>query len=189
MQAQEHRYYSTEEYLQLETAAEYKSEYYEGQILPMAGASVNHNRLALNLSTALNTILEDQEYEVFMNDMRLWIPKNKLYTYPDVMVVFGQLEFLCERNDTITNPLMIAEVLSDSTEKYDRGKKFEFYRHIPSFQEYILIDQYRIYVEQFTKTANGKWLLSEYKDINPVLSLVSVQLEIPLSSIYKKVKF
>lgn len=186
MQAQEQRYYSPEEYLKLETVTESKSEYYDGQILPMAGGSRNHNRISLNLSSRLNSDLE--QYEVFMSDMRLWISQQKLYTYPDVIVIFGQCKFGNNRNDTITNPLMIAEVISESTESYDRGKKFEFYRIIPTLQEYILIDQYRIHIEQFSRTAEDKWLLSEYAGTSAMLSLTSIDFQVPLSVLYRKVE-
>jgi Uma2 family endonuclease len=187
MQLQE-RLYTPEEYLALEAAADFRSEYYDGHILPMAGGSRNHNRIALNLSSALNTRLDPERYEVFISDMRVWIPKAKLYTYPDVMVVSEPIAFLDSSNTTITNPLLIAEVLSDSTEAYDRGKKFEFYRSLPSLQAYLLINQSRIQVEQFTRTTEDKWLLSEYSDLNAVLLLETNEFQIPLSVIYRKVE-
>lgn len=189
MQAQEQHFYSPEEYLTLEEAAEFRSEYYDGQIFPMAGGTPNHNRIAVNLGSALNVALADQDYDVFISDMRLWIPRIGLYTYPDVMVVAGDLEFAEGRKDTIINPLLIVEVLSDSTKNYDRGEKFEFYRTLPAFREYILVDQYKIHVEQFSKTENSKWMLSEFNDMNMVISLASTSLDIPLSIIYKRVSF
>ena len=132
MQTKEKLYYSPEEYLELETAAEYKSEYRDGLIIPMAGGTPNHNQIAVNLSAALNFALKGQPYRVFTSDVRLWIPQARLYTYPDVMVVSGQLQFAESRRDTITNPLIIVEVLSESTAKYDRGEKFRIYRTIPT---------------------------------------------------------
>lgn len=112
MQTQEKRDYSPEEYLELETAAESKSEYRNGLIIPMSGGTPNHNRIAGNFYAALNFALKGQRYDVFIGDMRLSIPQTRLYTYPDVMVVSGQLQFAEGRKDTITNPLIIAEVLS-----------------------------------------------------------------------------
>ncbi|GAA6621900.1 Uma2 family endonuclease [Scytonema sp. NUACC26] len=157
MQAQQQYYYTTEEYLDLETAATYRSEYYNGQIFPIADSTINHNRIAGNFSAALNFALKKQPYEVFMTDMRLWIPSNNLYTYPDIMVVAGQVELVEGRKDIITNPIAIsrvrlapkaiAEVLSESTEKYDRVGKFKLYRGIPTLKEYILISQTEIYAE------------------------------------------
>ncbi|MGB3206664.1 MAG: Uma2 family endonuclease [Crinalium sp.] len=189
MQSTETKTTTPEQYLETETLAEYKSEYYDGEVVPMAGGSPNHNRIALNFSGALNFALKGQKYDVFMTDMRLWIPRQRIYTYPDVMVVAGNLEFAEGRKDTITNPLLIVEVLSKSTKNFDLGEKFEFYRTIPSFQEYILIDQTKIHVEQFAKTTDNKWLLSEYEDENATLALTNLQFEIPLVDIYSRVEF
>lgn len=188
MQAKE-QCYSPEEYLALEEAAEYRSEYYNGQIFPMAGGTPNHNRIAVNFGSALNTALADQAYDVFISDMRLWIPQVKLYTYPDVMVTAGELALAEGRKDTITNPLLIVEVLSESTKNYDRGEKFEFYRSLPSFQEYILVDQSRVHVEHCVRTADNKWLLSEFGSMDAILISVSISFQIELTTIYKKVQF
>lgn len=189
MQIQEQRTYSPAEYLEQEITSEYRHEYIDGQIIEMTGGTPNHNQIALNLSTALNFALKRQPYRVFVTDQRLWIPNKRIYTYPDVMVVAGQLEFVEGRKDTITNPLMIAEVLSKSTKSYDRDEKFAAYRTIPNFQEYILIDQYKTHVEQYSKTSDNKWLFSEYEDENFVLSLTAFQFQILLSDIYDKVDF
>ncbi|GFZ95119.1 hypothetical protein CYANOKiyG1_06170 [Okeania sp. KiyG1] len=124
-----------------------------------------------------------------MTDLRLWIPESRLYTYPDVMVVAIPLVYAENRRDTITNPLIIAEVLSNSTESYYRGKKIEYYRSMSSFQEYILIDQYRNHVEQFSKTEEGKWLLSEFSNLEDNLYLSSVESGISLQDIYEEVEF
>jgi Uma2 family endonuclease len=183
------RYYSPQEYLELEEAAEFRSEYHAGEIIPMTGGTPNHNQIAGNFYAAILAALRGQPYRVFMTDLRLWIPQRKIYTYPDVMVASRPVELLEGRKDTITNPLMIAEVLSISTESYDRGKKFEHYRTIPTFQEYILIDQYRMHVDQFSKTEKGRWLFSEYDGEAAVLSLTCVQLQIPLPDIYQEIEF
>ena len=189
MIAAEQRYYSPEEYLELEVNSESRHEYIDGQIIPMTGGTPNHNQIALNLSGALNFALKRQPYRVFVTDQRLWIPKKRIHTYPDVMVVQGQLEFQAGRRDTITNPLMIAEVLSKSTKSYDRDEKFAAYRTIPSFQEYLLIDQYKLHVEQYAKTDNNRWIFTEYEDENETISLASVPFEIVLADIYDKVNF
>lgn len=188
MQTQTQLYYSPEEYLALEIDAEYKSEYYNGQIVPMAGGTPNHNQIAGNLYASLNFALKGQPYRVFIGDMRLWIPQQR-YTYPDVMVVSGQLQFAEGRKDTITNPSLIVEVLSDSTENYDRGEKFRLYRTIHTFQEYILIEQSEMHVEQFAKTATNQWLFSEYDGENAILALTAIQFQISLLDIYDKVEF
>ncbi|MCA1994755.1 MAG: Uma2 family endonuclease [Coleofasciculus sp. S288] len=189
MQVKEQHYYTPEEYLELEASATFRSEYYEGKIFPMAGGTPNHNQISLNLSSALNFALKGQPYDVFMSDMRLWIPLKRLYTYPDVMVVAGQLEFAPGRRDTITNPVMIAEVLSVSTEKYDRVGKFKLYRGIPSFKEYILISQTEIYVEQYSKAEDNKWLFSEYEGEDALLALTSIPFQVSLLDLYDKVEF
>ncbi|MBD2773831.1 Uma2 family endonuclease [Iningainema tapete] len=188
MQVTEQRYYTPEEYLELETVAELRSEYYQGQIFPMPGGTPNHNRIAGNFYAALNFALKKQPFDAFMNDMRLWIPKTRLYTYPDVMVVAGKLELAPGRKDTITNPVMIAEVLSPSTEEYDKVGKFQLYRSIPTLREYILISQTEVYAEQYSKIEDNKWLFSEYEG-DAVLTLASVPFQIPLPELYDKVEF
>ncbi|MEG3859931.1 Uma2 family endonuclease [Microcoleus sp. herbarium12] len=189
LQTTEQRYFTEEQYLALEETAEYKSEYLDGEIIPMTGGSTNHNRIAGNVYIALNFSLPEQEYDVFIGDVRLWIPKVRLYTYPDVMVIFGQPEYRNNRTDTIINPQVIVEVLSKFTKNYDRVDKFTFYKTIPSFREYILIDQTKIKIEQYSKTENKRWLYSEYDEEDTALVFNSFQLEVPLSTIYKKVNF
>jgi Uma2 family endonuclease len=182
-------YYSPADYLILEEGAEFKSEYHDGKIIPMTGGTPNHNQIALNLSGTLNFATRGQPYRVFINDLRLWIPSKRVYTYPDVMLVAGKLEFAEGRKDTITNAVMVAEVLSESTADYDRGGKFKLFRSIPSFREYVLIDQYEMHVEQFCKTDDNKWVLSEYDGADAVLKLSFVEFEMRLGDIYDRVDF
>lgn len=189
MQVTQQRFYSPEEYLALEDAADYKSEYINGQIFPMAGGSINHNQIALNFSTELNFTFKRLDYRVFMSDVRLWIPSRRIYTYPDVMVVAKEPEYYNDRTDMITNPQIIVEVLSDSTKGYDSSGKFEAYRTIPTFEEYLLIDQSKIYVEQYSKTGNKRWSLREYDAEDEAITLTSVQFQILLVDVYNKVKF
>ena len=189
IEKQSPKYSSPEEYLERETAAEFRSEYQDGKIITMTGGTPNHNQIAGNFYAALNFAFKGQPYRAFMTDQRLWIAQHRIYTYPDVMGVAGSLEFVEGRKDTITNPVMIAEVLSDSTEDYDRGKKFKFYRTIPTFREYLLISQSEMSVEQFSRTADNKWLLSEFIDAAAVVALSSVQFQISLADLYDKVEF
>ncbi|MBN3962640.1 Uma2 family endonuclease [Nostoc sp. NMS8] len=189
MQITQQRYYTPEEYLELEEAAEYKSEYIDGQIIPMAGGTINHNRISLNLSAALNFAFRQQDYEVFMGDVRLWIPQKLTYTYPDVMIMAGKPEFFNNRKDIILNPQIIVEVLSKSTKGYDSEDKFHAYRTISTFQEYLLIDQTRIHVDQFSKTGKKQWTLREYDEEDEAIALVTVPFEISLQDLYNKVKF
>ncbi len=188
MQVPTKAYYSPEEYLELETKAEQRSEYLDGQIIPMAGGKPNHNQLAINLTSALNYNLRKKPYRVFMSDLRLWIPDCCLYTYPDVMVVNTPLVFAENRQDTVVNPLMIAEVLSNSTEKYDRGDKFRMYRTIPSFQEYLLIAQTAMQVEKFAKNDSEQWVLSEYAAKESKITFNSFEFDITLDELYDRVE-
>jgi len=189
MQITEQRYYTPEEYLQLEEVAEYKSEYIDGEIIPMAGGTTNHNRLALNLSTGLNFAFKKQDYEVFMGDVRLWIPNKHIYTYPDVMVIAGKPEYFNNRTDTVTNPIVIAQILSKSTQTRDRQTKFENYKTIASFQEYILIDQTKINVMQYVKTGRKRWEIREHDVEDEVIALHSILFQISLEDLYNKVGF
>ena len=189
MQVTEQRTYSPEEYLALEEAADSKSEYIDGQIFSIAGGSTNHNQIAGNLYAELNFAFKKLDYRVFMSDVRLWIPQKRIYTYPDVMVVVGEPEYFNNRTDTITNPKIIVEVLSGSTKGYDQVGKFEAYRTIPTFEEYLLFDQTKIYIEQYSKTANKRWSLREYDTEDTAITLASVQFQISLANVYNKVKF
>ena len=187
--AQETRYYSPEEYLELEVNSEIRHEYINGLIIPMTGGTPNHNQLALNFSGTLNYLLKRQPYQVFVTDQRLWIPDPKIHTYPDIMVVKIPLEYQEGRKDTLVNPVMIAEVLSKSTKSYDRDEKFSAYRTIPTLQEYILIDQYTMHVEQYSKTDKNKWIFSEFNDAEENLNLASIPCQISLADMYDKVDF
>lgn len=189
MQVTQQQYYSPEEYLELEEAAEYKSEYIDGQIIPMAGGTINHNQIALNLSTELNYAFKKQNYRIYMSDVRLWISQKRIYTYPDVMIIAGEPEFFNNRQDIIINPQIIVEVLSKSTRNYDYEDKFATYRTIPTFQEYILIDQYRVHVEQFSKIGKKQWNLREYDEEDEAIAFASVSFEISLQDLYNKVNF
>ncbi|WP_413172341.1 Uma2 family endonuclease [Anabaena azotica] len=185
--AQETRYYSPEEYLELEVNSEIRHEYIKGLIIPMTGGTPNHNQLALNFSGTLNYLLKRQPYQVFVTDQRLWIPDKKIHTYPDVMVVKTPLIYEEGRKDTLVNPVMIAEVLSKSTRSKDRDEKFAAYRTITTLQEYILIDQYTMHVEQYFRTDNNKWIFCEFTEAEESLNLASIPCQILLTDIYDKV--
>lgn len=179
------RYYTPKEYLKLEETADYKSEYRDGEVVPMTGGTTDHNDIAGNFYAYLKLALRRKPYKVFIGDVRLWIPSCKLFTYPDVMVIAGEPAFYEERSDTVTNPQMIVEVLSKSTRNYDQGDKFDFYRTIPEFQEYVLVDQYQVLVKHFSKTSEGYWLLKEYVNRTQELVLSSIEFEISLDRIYE----
>ncbi|EKQ70045.1 hypothetical protein OsccyDRAFT_0306 [Leptolyngbyaceae cyanobacterium JSC-12] len=183
------RRYTPEEYLELEEHADYKSEYHDGEIIPMTGGTTNHNKIAGNLYAFLKFALRGKGYEPYIGDVRLWIPRHTLYTYPDVMVIQGQPIYEGKGTTTVTNPLLIAEILSPSTRSYDQSDKFAYYRSIPSFQEYVLIDQSQLHVMHYCKLEDGKWLLTEIEGDNAVLTLSSVEFEISFADLYEGVNF
>lgn len=185
----ETRTYTPEEYLQLEEQAEYKSEYRDGEIIPMTGGTTNHNEISGNVYANLKFSLKKQNYRVYMADVRLWIPRYRQYTYPDVMLIKGEPIYTDESMTTVTNPVMITEVLSPSTQNYDQGDKFTYYRSIPAMEEYILISQQQYHIMQYTKTEAGKWLLSEYETQDAVIQLGSVDLKLDVAEIYLGVDF
>ncbi|MDZ7962475.1 MAG: Uma2 family endonuclease [Aulosira sp. DedQUE10] len=183
------RYYTPEEYLEIEEKAEYKSEYRDGEIVPMTGGTTNHNKIALNLAASLKIALRRKNYDVYIGDVRLWIPRYRQHTYPDVMVIQGQPIYTGTSTTTVMNPILIAEVLSKSTKNYDQGDKFLYYRSIPEFKEYILIDQYQYYVMQYVKTAASQWLFTEIEGESATLSMQTVDFKIELRDLYEQVNF
>lgn len=188
-QAKEIKRYTPDEYLNLEINSEIRHEYLNGEIIPMTGGAPEHNEIASILNAALRMSLKGQPYSIFIADQRLWIPTLNLYTYPDVMVAPRPLQRQPGRTDTITNPVMIAEVLSKSTKNYDRDEKFAAYRAIPTFPEYLLIDQYAPHVEQYTKTDRSQWLFTEYDNLDAVVSLSSIPCQIRLGDLYSALEF
>jgi Uma2 family endonuclease len=182
-------FYTPEEYLELEEKAEFKSEYRDGEIVPMTGGTTNHNQIAGNFYANLKFAMKRQNYRVYIGDVRLWIPKYRQHTYPDVMVIQGQPVYTGTSTTTVTNPLLITEVLSKSTQNYDQGNKFLYYRSIPEFKEYVLIDQYQYHVMHYVKTADGKWFLDEIEGQSATLSLETLDFQITLSDLYEQVNF
>ena len=180
---------SPEEYLQMEVRSADRHEYHDGEIVLMTGATPNHNRIARNLCTTMTVGLQGRSLEVFIADQRLWIAQPNLYTYPDIMVIEGDLELQSGRQDTVMNPILIIEVLSKSTQAYDRGGKFAAYRTIPGFLEYVLVDQYSQHVEHYVKTSVKKWDFQEYDATDLIVPLKSIDLEVAIPYIYDKVEF
>ncbi|WP_293124484.1 Uma2 family endonuclease [Microcoleus sp. bin38.metabat.b11b12b14.051] len=181
--------YTAEEYLELEINSEERHEFINGEIILMAGGTPDHSEITTNLVFALKLALKGQPYRTFSSDQRLWVPQLNNYTYPDVIVVAKPIELQSGRNDTITNPVLIAEVLSKSTKAYDRDEKFAAYRSIPSFQEYLLIDQYRLQVQQYSKTDGNKWIFSEYSCAGDRVSLTSISVEFSVGDLYENIEF
>lgn len=187
MSSQPTTYLTPEEYLAIERKAETKSEYINGEIVAMTGASREHNLIGVNLTREISQQLRGQPCEGYVNDMRVRVPSTRFYTYPDLVVVCGEPEFEDDCFDTLLNPTLIIEVLSESTEGYDRGKKFGFYRTIPSLAEYLLVAQDEHRIEQYAKQQDGRWLLSEYHSAEDVAELASIQCRLALKEVYDKV--
>ena len=179
-------YYTPEEYLERERQADYKSEYFAGGIFAMAGATRTHNLISSNVSASLTTQLRDRPCEVYANDMRVQADGARQYSYPDVVVVCGEAQFRDGREDTLSNPVVIVEVLSPSTEASDRGEKFMRYRQIPSLTDYVLLSQNARHVEHFAKQPDGSWRMTEAKGDDTIL-LSSIGCVLPLADAYNKV--
>jgi Uma2 family endonuclease len=179
-------HYTPEEYLALERNAEFKSEYLDGRIVAMTGASIAHARIAGNLFGELRQRLRGSLCSAFISDMRVQIGGGRRYTYPDVVAVCGEPQLMDRMQDTLMNPALIVEVLSPTTEAYDRGEKFLHYRGIESLQEYVLVAQDRVLVERFVR-AGEFWTLSALMDLDASLELTSVECAIPLREIYENV--
>lgn len=179
--------YTKEEYLELEEQSTSKNEYANGEIIAMAGGTTNHNKIALNFCRQFPLNIDNKDYELYLGDVRLWIPQYCIYTYPDIMVILDQPVYEGDNQTTVTNPLLIVEILSNSTKNYDRTDKFKYYRSIPTFQEYILVDQYSYAVEQYSKQSSDTWLFKEYNNQEQVLVCASVDFKILLKDIYSKI--
>ena len=177
-----------EDYLAIERSAEFKSEYFDGEIFAMAGASRAHNSIVLNTGSEIRQHLKNRSCKAYVNDMRVKVNPTGLYAYPDVIVVCGKEQFEDTHLDTLLNPTLIIEVLSDSTEAYDRGRKFEHYRHLDSLVEYVLIAQQRPHVESFRRQSDQHWLLTECSGLDATLRLQSIDCDLALAEIYAKVE-
>ncbi|WP_020394299.1 Uma2 family endonuclease [Thiolinea disciformis] len=178
---------TTSEYLQQERQSRERHEYIQGQIYAMAGASREHNQLVFNLAGLLHAQLRHRPCSAFVADMRVRTRAHEAYFYPDLSVVCGEMQFEDEHSDTFTNPSLIIEVLSSSTEGYDRGAKFAHYRRLESLREYILVAQDRISIERYTRNEQGQWLLSEATELDQTLQLEAIGCELSLQAVYEKV--
>lgn len=185
---QPEKFYSEAEYLALEKTSEVRHEYYQGRIFAMAGASINHNRVVFNLSGLLFNALGGTDCEAFSTDQRVKISESGLYTYPDLLIVCGSLEIAAGTTDTLTNPRVIIEVLSDSTWKYESTDKFELYKGLPSLEQYVLVDPDRVYIQVFRRMESDLWVLSTYRHLDDTLELLGGSLALQLRQIYSRVE-
>lgn len=183
------KHITEKEYLDAERLATVKHEYYKGEVFAMGGASFSHAKISMNCSVDLGNKLDGKDCQPYGNDVRIHIPKNSLYTYPDLTIICGEIAETDDHFDTATNPSVIFEILSPSTKNYDKGGKFTLYRNINTLKEYILIDSECISVEKFTKNQDNTWTFEEYTSIENSFPISTVSIEMQLSKIYKGVKF
>ena len=187
MATQTGAFITPEEYLAIERAAPFRSEYHNGQMSAMAGASRAHNLIVTNFVAEFRTRLRARDCETYRNDMCIQIAATSLYTYPDVVVVCGKPLLADQHADILTNPLLIIEVLSESTKDYDRGTKFSHYRRIPSLEEYLTVSQTEMLIEQSIRQPDGSWLLREFRPANAAIPISSLAIELNFADIYDKV--
>jgi Uma2 family endonuclease len=180
--------HTPEEYLVLERKAGYKSEYFAGEIFAMSGASEQHNLIVANVVATLHTQFRNRPCKVYASDMRVKVSPTGLYTYPDVVALCSEPRFDDDQKDTLLNPTVIIEVLSPSTEAYDRGDKFGHYRKLASLTEYILISQEKIHIERYVRQPDNQWLLSETSGLHDTVQLPSINCTLVLDEVYEKVE-
>jgi Uma2 family endonuclease len=189
MSKQQKARFTAAAYLSMERGSSEKHEFAFGDIYAMGGASARHVEIVSNIVRELGNQLRQRPCRVYSTDLRLCVDADQRYTYPDVVVVCGQPQFLDDQIDTLLNPDLIVEVLSESTRNYDRGDKFQQYRGIPSFREYLLVDQAKVHVERHTKQQDGTWSLWETDSSDDVIQMESIAVTLPVSEIYLKIEF
>jgi Uma2 family endonuclease len=177
-----------EEYLAAERLSETRSEYLDGGVYPMTGGTANHIRIVSNIDTQLNNQLDNRPGDVFPIDMKVRLPGSRKFFYPDVVVVYGEVQYHDDRRDIILNPALVIEVLSPSTEAFDRGPKFKAYQSIESLKEYLLVAQDRPFIEQFVRSETGKWEYAAAIGLESSLTLPSIECTLNLAAVYKRVE-
>jgi Uma2 family endonuclease len=179
-----------EEYLRRERLADFRSQYLNGEVFAMSGATWGHNLICTNITSSLHSQFKDGPCEVVATDQRVRVKTGDLlYTYPDIIVVCGEPRFVEGEFDNLLNPKIIIEILSPSTESFDRGKKFTLYAQLDSLAEYVLVSQERLNVDHFVRQPTGEWLFSGSASLETVVTLPSVGATLKLADIYNRVKF
>lgn len=181
--------YTLDQYRSLEETAEQRHEYHDGDIVAMTGGTLEHSQIAINLCALLKSALRNSRFKPYNSDLRLWIPQYRRGVYPDAMVITGEPKFNDNRRDEILNPTLIVEVLSHSTEAYDRGDKFQYYRSIPEFREYLLVNQYQPWVDQYVKTDKNEWLMRSHEDLEAIIHLETINVDCRAEDIFEEVVF
>jgi Uma2 family endonuclease len=176
-----------EQYLALDRAADFKSEFFDGEMFAMSGGSMQHARLQRNLTTEITNALRASQCEAFGSDLRVRI-SSRVYTYPDISIACGP-HLADNRQDVLLNPIAVFEVLSPSTEKYDRGMKLQHYRTVTTLQDYILVNQTELWIEQYTRQENNLWILRDYQSLDEELAIKSIGVSLSMRRIYDRVEF
>jgi Uma2 family endonuclease len=187
--APKYNYISQEEYLEMERAALEKHEYYQGEIFAMSGASLKHNEVFSNLFGEIQGKLKGKSCKPYGSDLRIHVPKNSLYTYPDISIICDKANLTDDKFDTATNPAVIIELLSKSTRNYDRFEKFSLYRDITALKEYILVDTQKIHIENYVRNADNTWQLTDYNVISDNLIITAVNISVSIADIYAGLSF
>jgi Uma2 family endonuclease len=182
-------YISQEEYLEMERVSLEKHEYYQGEIFAMSGASLRHNDVFSNLFGEIQGKLKGKNCKPYGSDLRIHVPKNSLYTYPDISIICDKADLTDDKFDTATNPAVIIELLSKSTRNYDRFEKFSLYRDIASLKEYILVDTQKIHIENYVRNADNTWQLTDYNAISDNLIITAVNISVSIADIYAGLSF
>ncbi|MGE3802273.1 MAG: Uma2 family endonuclease [Candidatus Kapaibacterium sp.] len=180
---------TSEEYLAAERKAEHRHEYYNGEIFAMAGASRTHNRIVSNLMVGFGSKIKGGRCEIYANDLRVRIEEMRSFVYPDIVITCGDEEYLDDEFDTLLNPVVIIEVLSESTAQHDMTTKFSAYRRIPSLQEYLMVAQERVKIEHFARQTEELWTYRAYEELGLTIRLESVGVELSVEDVYAKVNF
>ncbi len=186
--AYQKKFYSIQEYLEMENATLEKHEYYKGEIFAMSGASARHNIISINIIGILVNALKGKSCQPYGSDMRIHIPENTLFTYPDISIICGDITISDEDENTAIGPTVIIEILSPSTRNYDRGEKFMLYRAIPALKDYLLVDSRSIHVEHFAINKEGLWQLKEHSKINEEIFIETLNMKLPMKDIYDRSK-
>jgi Uma2 family endonuclease len=187
--APKYNYISQEEYLEMERAALEKHEYYQGEIFAMSGASLKQNEVFSNLFGEIQGKLKGKSCKPYGSDLRIHVPKNSLYTYPDISIICDKANLTDDKFDTATNPAVIIELLSKSTRNYYRFEKFSLYRDITSLKEYILVDTQKIHIENYVRNADNTWQLTDYNVISDNLIITAVNISVSIADIYAGLSF
>jgi Uma2 family endonuclease len=189
MSTQSKPYLTPEQYLEIERKAEFKSEYYHGEMFAMAGASFAHSQVVMNASGELRNQLRGRPCQPVTTEVRVCVTSDGLYTYPDVVVVCGKPQFLDKKFDTLLNPTVIIEVLSETTESYDRNKEFELYCALESLKEYVMISSLRVRAERYTREPDGTWNYDGKTRMEDTIDLRSIDCHLRLADVYERVEF